>query len=526
MASARAPVWHRAELRLLPVVALVAVIAVAGAAMVVGLTDKGVRLTPDSFEYLGIADSLAHGRGYAEAFGIPGSPAETQFPPLYPTVLSASHLVGAAPETWVVWTNAALFGLLIAIVAAAVYDLSRSAVAAVFAAVISCTSAPLLHIYKQAWSEPTFYVFEAWALWMLARYATTRRRSDILQAAVATALAMLTRYAGLSLLLTGLGVIAVFGARGLRARIRHAALFTLVAGVPLGVWFIRNTVLVGHSATGRAVAYYSLGHRFKATPSTLESWIAPIHVPSIGLWWLIALVGAVLLALYRPPMLLAAIRGRAGRGVAVMLAFMAAYVVVLIASVSAVAPGVQFADRILSPALVAGIIAIALVGSVLYQATPRRRLASAAWILCAVLVAWSSVHNGRAEQRKLARQTSTLRTLWPSSDLIARIRALPQGTPIYSNLSGPLYFVTKRPVIQLPNRHLSRDRGANLQYLAQMGVVRRELQRNGGVVAEFAGPLSWTLTPRGYWPTPAKVKRLLALQIVAKEGRDAVLTPQ
>jgi len=321
-------------------------------------------------------------------------------------------------------------------------------------------------------------------------------------------------------------VVAAFGAHGWRGRIRHAALFTVVAGVPLGVWFLRNTLLVGHSATGRSVAYYSIGHRFKALTSTLASWIAPIHVPSIGLWWLIALAGAVALALYRPSQLLSAIRGRAGRGVAVMLVFIVAYVAFLLASVFAAAPGVQFADRILSPALVAGIIAVVLSATVLYEATPRRRVAAAGWVLCAVLVAWSSVQGGRAEQRKLASQTSTLHTLWRSSDLIARIRALPQGTVIYSNLPGALYVVTQRPVLQLPNQHLSRNRGANLQYLAQMRALRRELQRNHGVVAEFAGPLSRTLTPRGYWPTPAVVERLLLLRVVAKEGRDAVLAPQ
>jgi hypothetical protein len=361
---------------------------------------------------------------------------------------------------------------------------------------------------------------------MLARYATTRRRSDILQAAVAAGLGMLTRYAGISLLLTGVLVVAVFGATGLCARIKHLALFAVVAGVPLGLWFIRNTLFVGHSATGRAVAHYSVSHRFKATPSTLDSWIAPIHVPTIGLWWLIALAGGMLLAVYRPRRLLSAIVSRAGRGVAVMLGFMAAYVVFLIASASTEAPGVQFSDRILSPALVAAIIAVALAGSVLYRAAPHRRIASAAWILCAVLVAWASIHSGRAEQRDLAAQPSTLHTVWPHSELIARIKALPPGTVIYSNLSGPLFFITGRQVIQLPNEQLSRDRGVNPQYLTQMGVIRRELQRNRGVVAELDGHLSRTLTAGRHWPTPGGLRRLLALRIVAKNGHDALLAPQ
>jgi hypothetical protein len=208
-----------------------------------------------------------------------------------------------------------------------------------------------------------------------------------------------------------------------------------------------------------------------------------------------------------------------------MLGFIAAYIVVLLASVSSVAPGVQLADRILSPALVAGILAVTLAGSVLYQAAPRRRLAAAAWILCAVLVAFSSVRAGRAEQRTLASQTSILHTVWPQSDLIARIKALPQGTVIYSNLSGPLFFATQRTVIELPNQDLSRDRGVNTQYLAQMAVVRRELQRNHGVVAEFDGPLSKTLTAGRKWPTPGRLKRLLQLRFVAKEGHDALLAP-
>jgi hypothetical protein len=93
--------------------AVVACTALLGAAVVSRLNAKGVALTPDSFSYLGMARTLADGHGFASPFGPPGLPAETRFPPLYPTLLAAADVIGVSVLRWAAWINAAAFAALI-----------------------------------------------------------------------------------------------------------------------------------------------------------------------------------------------------------------------------------------------------------------------------------------------------------------------------------------------------------------------------------------------------------------------------
>ena len=503
---------------------MVGAIAAVGGWMVLRITAKGIRLTPDSFGYLGIAHSLANGKGYAQGFDGPGFPAETKFPPLYPTALSVSHLIHANPLAYAAWMNAVLFAVLVVLVAAAVYDLSRSPIAAGFAGALTCTTASLLDIYRQAWSEPTFFVFEASALWMLARYAARRRRRDLYLAALPTGLAMLTRYAGVSLFVLGLTVVLTGGRRPLRVTLSDTARFLVAAGTPFCLWILRNKV-VANSTTGRVVAHHAVGHsRWHRASITIGEWLTPLHVPhTIGLWWLLAPLAGCVVALITPARLRAALGGSTGCGIAVAGGYIPVYAVFLLASVSSAAAGVHFNDRILSPALVAAIMAIPLIGRALSVAVRWRWVAFAAWGLAAILVTANSARLTRAEVRGVTAEPAPFQVAWQSSPLIARIRELPGGTVIYSNVAGALLATTNRVVYQLPDPMLPRRTGPNPEYAAEMRELRRHLRQTGGVVAEFTGNLSHGLTRPGYWARPDGVRRSLRLLVMAQVGGDALL---
>ena len=203
---------------------------------------QGIALTPDSFSYLGMARTLAEGHGYASPFGAPGLPAETGFPPLYPTLLAAANVAGVSVLRWAAWINAAAFAALIVLVAAMVYDLSRSALATVLGAALTLTFVPLLDLYVHVWSEPAYLVWQVLALWMLARYNARGARTDLAIAGVAASLAALTRYAGLALLPAGLIVLLAARRRPLRARLVDCAAYTAITAIPLGLWLVRNVL--------------------------------------------------------------------------------------------------------------------------------------------------------------------------------------------------------------------------------------------------------------------------------------------
>ena len=188
---------------------------------------------------------------------------------------------------WAAWINAAAFAALVVLVAAMVYDLSRSALATVLGAALTLTFVPLFDLYVHVWSEPTYLVWQVLALWMLARYNARGARSDLAIAGVAASLAALTRYAGLALLPAGLIVLLAARRRPLRARLVDGAAYTAITAIPLGLWLVRN-VLVAASATGRTVSYRPIhSDRLHRAFVTVSGWIDMLRLgarPASGGW--------------------------------------------------------------------------------------------------------------------------------------------------------------------------------------------------------------------------------------------------
>ena len=504
--------------------AAVACTALLGATVVSRLNAKGIALTPDSLTYLGMARTLAEGHGYSSPFGAPGLPAETRFPPLYPTLLAGANVAGVSVLRWAAWINAAAFAALIVLVAAMVYDLSRSAPAMVLGAALTLTFVPLLDLYVHVWSEPTYLVWQVLGLWMLARYNARGARTDLAIAGVAASLAALTRYAGLALLPAGLIVLLAARRRPLRARLVDCVAYTAITAIPLGLWLVRN-VLEAASATGRTVSYRPIhSDRLHRAFVTVSGWIDMLRLGApAGLWWLAALLVVALaagLVWYRS---FDGFRNDAGWGLVAALVFVVVYAAFLLVSVAVTATGVHFTGRILSPLLLGLILAAAMACQVSWSASPARYAVPALLGLAALVVV---VHAGGLE-RDAVRAARSYRepyyVRWLSSPLIARVEALPPGTVVYSDLPGPLWEVTGRHVLALPDPRLPGGAGANPNYTVQLRDTRGDLAHNHGVVVDLTGSLSRYLAARGHWPPPAQLAPRLGLVAPHGAGGDAIL---
>jgi len=504
--------------------AAVACAALLGAAVVSRLNARGLALTPDSFRYLGMAHTLVDGHGYARPFGSPGLPAETGFPPLYPTLLAAADVAGVSVLRWAAWINAAAFAALIVLVAAMVYDLSRSALATVLGATLTLTFVPLLDLYAHVWSEPTYLVWQVLALWMLARYNARGARTDLVIAGVAASLGALTRYAGLALLPAGLIVLLAARRRPLRVRLVDCAAYAAITAIPLGLWLARN-VLVASSATGRTVSYRPLhSERLDRAWITVSGWGDTLRLGSpAGLWWLAALLAVALAAgvlWYRS---FDGLRNDAGWGLVVSLVFLVVYAVFLWVSVAVAARGVHLTGRILSPLMLGMILVVMMAGQVSWSASPARYAVPALLGLAAVVVV---VHAGGLERdavRAARAHREPFYVRWRSSPLISQVEALPPGTVVYSNLPGPLWEVTGRHVLALPDPRLPAGAGPNPDYAAQLRDTRGDLARNHGVVVDLTGSLSRYLAARGHWPPPVELAPRLGLAAPRRAGGDAML---
>ncbi len=260
---------------------LLAAAAGLGAGLVfLRLASYGPGMLSDGLTYIMTARNLLAGDGLDGYWG-----QYVYLPPLYPVMLAGGGLFGLDPYAFAGPLNAVLFGLT---VLAAGWWLRRH-LHSRFLWLWGCFSIalapPLTEIASHALSESAFILFVTLALTQIDAHLRSGGRAALVRAAAFSALACLTRYMGVSVILA---VVALLLAARVapREKMKRIAVYTLIAAAPVGLWMLRNFLVVG-SMTG-------------------ERWRAPYSFPfivdealriAVGGWWLVGLTAPVLLAL-------------------------------------------------------------------------------------------------------------------------------------------------------------------------------------------------------------------------------------
>lgn len=233
------------------------VLGALGVALILLLgANTGVWLFWDSGEYLSAARSLVAGEGLILMNGTP-YPAG----PLFPLLLAAGAPFDIDAADVARYLNAAAFGLTVVTTAAWLYRRLRSPLLAVWAGA-ACLLMPALHFLAAGvWSEIVFILFTVAALSLLDRFLGSGKTPALLLAAAAAGAACLTRYVGAALIGAGALILLLRSGAGMRARIRDAALWSVVSLAPISVWMVRNLLFLG----------VPLGENFPSVYSGLSS---------------------------------------------------------------------------------------------------------------------------------------------------------------------------------------------------------------------------------------------------------------
>ena len=206
----------------------------------------------------------------------------THFPPGYSLALALTAcffhhdiFLGAR------WLNIFLFAVNTILIAGWVYKRTDSLPLTLFAAGISISSLDLLRIYSMAWSEPLFLFFTFGGLWMLEKHLDRASMAALLMAALCTAAAVLTRYAGIAGIGAGLLILFVCQKKSTAQKLKETAVFGSVSGLPMVGWFLRNFFLT-HDATNRKFVFHPVLHQaVQAAQSTLSLWLFQGRLPQV-----------------------------------------------------------------------------------------------------------------------------------------------------------------------------------------------------------------------------------------------------
>ena len=249
---------------------LLAALSVLGAGLVLAReVNYGVGLTYDALVYISTARNLLGGQWFI-AF-IDGG--YLYWPPLYPLLLAALSFGVFDPVAVAGPLNAVIFGLTIFAAGCCLRGRVRSRLLLVWGGVGAALSIPMAASASQALSEPLFILCVTLSLLYSVRYFEAGRRSALLWAAVFASLAFLTRYTGITLILTMAPLLLLQRGVALPEKARRLGLYLAVAGLPQVLWLLQNYLVHGVVRGAQASGPHGWREVLQKYLSDLAGWL-------------------------------------------------------------------------------------------------------------------------------------------------------------------------------------------------------------------------------------------------------------
>ena len=234
----------------------------------------------DAVNYITAARNLLAGNGLIDLFR-----PMVSWPPLYPAMLASGGLFGLDPYAVAGPLNAVIFGLTVLVAGWWLRRHLHSRLLWLWGSLSTALALPLTEIASHALSESAFILFVTLALTQIDAHLRGGGRAALIRAAAFSALACLTRYTGTSLILAVVPLLLAARVAP-REKMKRIAVYTLIAGAPVGLWMLRNYLLVGLPVGPRGRVFYSF--------TFIVDEAVRIAVED---WWLVGLTAPVLLAL-------------------------------------------------------------------------------------------------------------------------------------------------------------------------------------------------------------------------------------
>lgn len=251
---------------------LLLVLAVLGVLLILVSTSKyGAGCSTDCVHYVSTARNLLSGKGYFAYGDIPF----VEFPPLFPTFLALTGLIGIDPFITARYVNAICFGLIVLISGLWLLRHIRSRILAVLGSLAILFSIPLIDICVMAMSDPLFIVFALLFILEMELFLSSGKSLPFFAAALFAVLACMTRYIGATVVLTGLVLLLIKRDITFTDRLVKGIVLTLICALPMSVWILRNYAISDTLAGGRESSSYTLLQNLYFALDVASAWFVP-----------------------------------------------------------------------------------------------------------------------------------------------------------------------------------------------------------------------------------------------------------
>lgn len=416
---------------------------------------SGIGISPDSVMYTSAAENIRKQFMLADFNLLP----LVDFPAGYPAFLALITLItGTALLPALPIINAMILcGVLFLTDFILVNYRYTSAIYRLLFLAMLATSPVLFEVYAMAWSETLFIFWVMLFIVVAIRYTKCQSSGRLFIMAIVVAVACVTRYAGITLLVTGGFLVLFDGDIDARKKIRHLLLFCITGISLLAGNLVRNN-MVAHNLTGiREHALRSPWENIYQVSMTIAGWFpfANWHpLLAVGVFLLIFIIGLAALV-YR------VFQQQYFRSVETVVACFFIFYLVFMITAASTSRFEDLSSRLLSPIYIPLVL---LAGSCLLQ-LPRRFVGGKKNILILLILllfAACQYHDYRLnaeawEGIKDAGMPGYTEDSWTQSPII---RYLQKNKPLfsgrmYSNAPDAVYFLTGIHTRTLPHKEIN-----------------------------------------------------------------------
>jgi 4-amino-4-deoxy-L-arabinose transferase-like glycosyltransferase len=453
----------------------------------------GVGVSHDSIFYISSAENFLAGNGISRIGGGNAVKTLTHFPPLYPLSLSfLGSFIGVREATD--WSAAILFGINAVLVVLIIFQASKSLLASLSGGLLVLISPLLLGIHFEAMSEPLYIALALTNFLLLASYFKNRKNWQLILAAVAASLAYLTRYIGVSVLLTGVLSLLLLYRGSYRTKLKKVALFGIIAFVPNLLWYVRNYLLTG-SLTNRVLAFHPITKvKLNEGLLSLSEWIFSEHTSfglglgSVSFIFFIVIIGFILKFNDER-------RFRSNEDVfqenplpILIVLHILVYIGLLFLSLTFFDISTGLNNRILLPLYVLFLI-LSVVGVQWVVGHSKGIIRKALYLANALLFTIVFLaYAGRSSEliEGMRREGSGFNSAsWRNSEIIAILNRVDPGVIVYSNEAFPVYYLTGIGAYGIPEKYDPVKSEVRDDFQRNMEVMRERLRSPSSALVVF-----------------------------------------
>ena len=426
-------------------------LSVASVALLFLATPYGLGVSPDSTQYLSVAEHFLRGEGLRVHWWDEGAQPFTHFPPGFPISLSFLAGLGLTADA-----SARLINSVALIISALLsYVLTRkasgSSTAGLFGAAAVVLARDFLAVHAMIWSEPVFVTLILGTLLATTRAVESGRMAPVIVGAVLVGAAGLTRYVAPAVMAACTLALLTTGTAAFRERLLRSFAFGVVASLPLAALMAFNASQAG-AAMNRQLVFHPPGvEEFRSVVGIAYYWVMPLHMP---LWTRLVILVAVGCAFVFFVRSIMRSRGAGSQVPAearytriVLVLCCVCYLAFLLLSLTLFDAQSMPNRRLLLP-VVPPLTILVVAGFADAFRVPARRRASVALGAVLSIALMLSLAQWIVQSRREGLGYSA--PVWKESALIAAVRELGPNTTVFSNRPGAILFQTGREVLGTP----------------------------------------------------------------------------